>query len=341
MGVKILDIKISALMTVHNGEKYISESIESILDQTFEHYELIIVDDASTDNTLNIIKKYNDSRIKIIELKRNVGVGAAIVEGLKYTTCQYIAKVDADDIYHKERFSKQLLFLESNPSISLIDSKIEYFADDFEVLNSNRFLVLKEREIEINKITSTADIEKYLYWYVCLTHSSIMFRKEILNYASYRELRIGEDYDLFYRWNKLGIQMYKMNDILAKIRVTSNSTTANKMDYFFNNILCDMKYEEIKKIYLKHSDVFIWGTGKLAENVYNYLEGKRLSVQGFIERDSSKYGKQFINKKIYSFDEVNKQGIGILVAASIAKFPISRILDENNLLDLDDYLILF
>lgn len=334
-------VKVSALMTVYNGEKYIEESINSILNQTFSDFELIIVDDASTDNTLNIVRKFNDNRIKIIKLKNNVGVGKAIIEGLKYANGEYIAKVDADDVYHPERFSKQILFFENNPFIDVVDSKIEYFTNHIDLLNSQRFSNLKERENEINSITTTEDIKKYLYWYPCLTHSSIMFRKKILNFANYKDLRIGEDYDVFYRWNKLNVKMYKLDDILAKIRVTPSSTTAIKMEYFCKNVLCEIKYEEIKKIFSKHTKVYIWGTGKLAEYIYNYLTKRKFNIEGFIDRDSFKHGSFFMNKKIYNFDEVKHNNIGILVAASIAKFPIANILEENNFIDLEDYLIMF
>lgn len=99
--------EISVLMSVYNGEKYIQEAIDSILNQTYSDFELIIINDGSTDQTREIIESYQDERIKLFNFKKNKGVGAVLKFGLTQVNGRYIAKADADDINHPERLLKQ------------------------------------------------------------------------------------------------------------------------------------------------------------------------------------------------------------------------------------------
>lgn len=332
--------QISALMTVYNGEDFIEKTIDSILNQTFKDFELIIVNDASTDNTLNIIKKFNDSRIRIVELNNNLGVGGAIIEGLKYVNGEYIAKVDADDIYHPERFQKQLKFLENNQGIDVVDSYISYFPNSKSVSNTPRYSYLKNTvEKQINSIYKTEDIQKYLYWFVCITHSSVMFRRKILEIATYKNLKVGEDYDVFYKWNIAGIRMYKIPKVLAYIRVSNKSTSLRESSTIPQEVL-KIKSNEISKIFKKHDKVYIWGTGGLAKKTLEFILKKGFVLEGFIDKE--KYGTQFENKKTYSINELDfSYSIGILIAASPAKFEIANSLEKRGLKHLKDYLVIF
>ena len=103
---------ISVIMPVYNCEKYIAMSIESILNQTINDFELLIIDDASTDQTLAIITSYEDTRIKIISKPVNSGYTESLNIGLKIAKGKYIARMDGDDISFTRRFEKQLSFLE-------------------------------------------------------------------------------------------------------------------------------------------------------------------------------------------------------------------------------------
>lgn len=333
--------QISALMTVYNGENFIEKTIDSILNQTFKDFELIIVNDASTDNTLNIIKKFNDSRIRIVELNNNLGVGGAIIEGLKYVNGEYIAKVDADDIYHPERFQKQLKFLENNQGIDVVDSYISYFPNSKSVSNTPRYSYLKNTvEKQINSVFKIEEIKKYLYWFVCITHSSIMFRTNLLKKYTYKQLKIGEDYDLFYRWNKIGIKMFKLPEILSYIRISESSTTVIQNENMIEGIL-KIKIQELKQIFHEHDSIYIWGTGGLAGQVFDFLESENKKVKGFIDNDLKKKAKIFKNKKIYCFEDVKSQDIGILVAASPVKFEISKKIEGAGFEHLKDYMVIF
>lgn len=113
--------QISVIMSVYNGEKYLREAIDSILNQTFTHFEFIIVNDGSTDKSLNIIKSYNGSRIILVQ-QENKGLAAALNEGIKIAKGKYIAMMDADDISLPTRLEKQIQFMEAHPEYVAIGS---------------------------------------------------------------------------------------------------------------------------------------------------------------------------------------------------------------------------
>jgi glycosyltransferase involved in cell wall biosynthesis len=116
-------------MTVYNGEKFLREAVDSILNQTFEEFELIIIDDGSTDSTLQIINSYHDPRIRLIENSQNRGQSYSRNLGIKESNGEYIAIMDADDIAYNERIQKQLDYLINNDAVicftwaELIDSE--------------------------------------------------------------------------------------------------------------------------------------------------------------------------------------------------------------------------
>lgn len=122
------DPLVSVLMAVYNGEKYIAQSIESILIQTFQDFEFIIIDDGSKDNSLKIIKEYQnkDNRIKFIENKENIGLPASLNKGLEIAKGKYIAREDADDFSLPERLRLQCDYMENHHSISLLGADCGY-----------------------------------------------------------------------------------------------------------------------------------------------------------------------------------------------------------------------
>ncbi len=121
--------RISVLLPVHNAELYIQESIESILNQTFEDFELIIIDDGSSDQSLNKIKSYNDNRIFLIKNEKNIGIIDSLNKGIEVSRGKYIARMDADDICVHERLALQYDLMENNPDLAVIGSWYKHFPE--------------------------------------------------------------------------------------------------------------------------------------------------------------------------------------------------------------------
>jgi len=119
--------KVSVIMPVRNTEKYVGEAIESILSQTFTDFEFIIIDDGSTDNSLEIIKNYasKDDRIQVIVNKVNLGQPKSLNKGIALAKGKYIARMDADDISLPERFSKQVEYLDSCLKVNILGGQCD------------------------------------------------------------------------------------------------------------------------------------------------------------------------------------------------------------------------
>ena len=118
---------ISVIMPVYNTGEYLGEAIQSILDQTFRDFELIIINDGSSDNSLKIIKSFKDTRIKFISNTSNRGNYPSRNEGISIARGKYICVMDADDIALKSRLERQYLFMERNPEIGLAGSGFKYY----------------------------------------------------------------------------------------------------------------------------------------------------------------------------------------------------------------------
>lgn len=115
--------KISVIMPAYNAERYIREAIDSILRQTWSDFELIIIDDGSTDSTAAIIAEYTDNRIRFCPNAQNMGVAATLNRGLELACGAYIARMDADDISLPERFAKQAAYLDAHPDVTVCEQR--------------------------------------------------------------------------------------------------------------------------------------------------------------------------------------------------------------------------
>ncbi len=201
-------------MPAYNSEKWIANAIQSILNQTFKDFEFIIIDDASTDNTLTIIKDLQkiDPRITILENTINSGVSVSRNRGIEISNGQFIACMDSDDWSYPDRFEKQLAVMEANSGVMICGSSIEICSANLTRLNLRKYPLMDR------------DIRKKIFKYSPFAHPSTMFRAEALKTAKgYDEnLTFVEDYDLYFRLGKQGL-FANIPDVLHKLRMHSTS----------------------------------------------------------------------------------------------------------------------
>ena len=204
--------RVSVLMSAYNAEKYIAESIESILSQTFEDFEFIIIDDGSTDNTSQIIKSYNDYRIKY-HYHKNQGLSKSLNMGLALAEGEYIIKLDSDDIAYKERIAKQVSFMDSHPDYSLCGGGEDIISEDGEYI----YTMIPPSEDQ--------DIRKEMEYKNSFVHSTMCYRKEsALSFGGYYEdiKHFCEDYCLGYQLTKVG-KVYNFPESFVAYRLVPNS----------------------------------------------------------------------------------------------------------------------
>jgi glycosyltransferase involved in cell wall biosynthesis len=201
-------------MSVYNGEKYLREAIESILAQTFIDFNFLIINDGSTDGTKEILENYNDSRIKLINNKKNIGLTKSLNKGLKLARGEYIARQDADDISMPERLEKEVSFLDHNKNTALVGTYYYMINEKGKTLNTIKPLK-KSEEIKIGLLKGNQ-----------FGHGSVMFRAECVKEVGYYREELGpvEDYDLWLRisdrYNIATIpeQLYKWRHSIFKKR---------------------------------------------------------------------------------------------------------------------------
>ncbi len=179
---------ISVIMTVYNGEKYLDQAIDSILSQSYKHFELIIVNDGSTDNTLKVINSYKDSRIVLIS-QRNQGVSKSCNKAIKLVKGDYIARHDADDISSHKRFEKQVCFLINNKDVSLVGSNLR-------TINSKG-----KFNGYVDLLTNPDDLKLATVFSNQIAQGSVMMRREVLSSVGNYDPKytIVHDYDLWVR----------------------------------------------------------------------------------------------------------------------------------------------
>jgi glycosyltransferase involved in cell wall biosynthesis len=180
--------RLSVVMSVFNGEKFLQESIESVLRQTYKDFEFIIINDGSLDASREIIESYRDSRIVFIQQK-NMGLTKSLNRGIAIARGEFIARQDADDISIIDRFEKQVRFLEENPAYALVGTWADII-DDAGVVSGS----IEHEKGHYNIVARLAFANQFV-------HGSTMFRSSHVKAAcGYDEKMIlAQDYDLWVR----------------------------------------------------------------------------------------------------------------------------------------------
>lgn len=180
--------KISVIMSVYNGERHLKEAIDSILKQTYNDFEFIIINDGSTDGTAQIFAEFQDQRLRILHQK-NMGLPKSLNKAINLAQGKYIARMDADDIALPQRLEKQVRFLEENPSIAVLGSMCNEIDWRGNVT-----------PCPVYPLTD-AEIRKEIVKRNPFIHSSVIMRREIFNIVGlYNEdCRYSQDYELWFR----------------------------------------------------------------------------------------------------------------------------------------------
>ena len=215
---------ISVIMSNYNTpEEFLREAIESVLNQTYSDFEFIIVDDCSTDNSLEIIESYKDSRIIIIKNEKNLGITKSLNRALKAAQGEFVARMDGDDICLPERFHKQVDFLKQNPDTIVCGTWVELFgkgADSHKEKTTCKTLPEKET-LQINLLFGN---------HLNIIHPSAMFNNKLLknNNIAYNENYIfAQDYRMWVECCKKG-DLANVSEILFKYRIHNKAVSSDK-----------------------------------------------------------------------------------------------------------------
>ncbi|UOE46665.1 glycosyltransferase [Mucilaginibacter sp. SMC90] len=235
------DPQITVLMPAYNAGKYIREAIASVLEQSFTDFELLIVNDGSTDDTLDIIKSFNDERIVILN-QENKGVAAALNNGLRYARAPYIARFDADDVCYHYRLQVQYDFIKSHPYYTIIGSGVDYNDVHGDLIFTWQPDALSHNEI------------RQLSYKICpFIHSSVFYKRDaVLNAGGYNELAYTfEDHFL---WADIlrHEKAFNLNQPLIKVRLNAESITIDEK--WRTGKFRKIKYRTLRKLSITETE---------------------------------------------------------------------------------------
>jgi glycosyltransferase involved in cell wall biosynthesis len=225
--------EISVILPVHNGQQYLKEAIESILNQTFPDFELIVINDGSTDSSESIILDYKDSRIKYLR-QENAGVGATLRKGCALANGTYIARMDADDICFPQRFEVQKAYLDYNPKTVLVSNAVVYIDQSGNSIGRSF------------PYTSGYAINKILKIGSPICHPGVMMRKSAYeSTGGYKGFKLLEDLCLWIELSKHG-SLHNIRTPLMKYRILNTSVSrsiTNDQYKIFIEMLDKMLFE--------------------------------------------------------------------------------------------------
>lgn len=267
---------VSVILPVYNAECTVLETIQSIIDQTYKNWELIIINDGSTDNSVNIIKSFHDDRIKYFANEGNKKLIYTLNRGLNLASGKYIARMDADDICKRERFEKQVNYLENHPKVIVCGTQIEYFGNK----SSNfRKLIfpLKDRELKDMLALST-----------CFAHPSVMIRRSVLEdsgIAYNYDFINAEDYCLWIDLSRYG-KFANLNERLLMYRISDTQVSQPSNPLTMKSVLaCKKRYLKmfldaniVEELFEKPIDISLLVKIKHLTNNKRVWEGCYLSL---------------------------------------------------------------
>ena len=240
------------ILPVYNAEHYLKKAIDSVLQQTFADFELIIVNDGSVDRSEQIILSYDDSRIVYVRNKRNEGLIASLNKAIDMAKGEYIARMDADDIALPQRFEKQINHLQTSgcailaTRVTLIDGEgnsLPDWKDDAENLKPSQ-------------------IKRFLVKDNCIAHPTVMGKAVVFKKYKYRYYqKYSEDYDLWLRLINDGLSIHKLAEPLLLYRQLPTSATR------FKKINIFLRLAKVKTLFSVHE----LKNGKLTVYVLNAL----------------------------------------------------------------------
>ncbi len=205
---------ISVIMSVYNGERYLRQAIDSILTQTYEDFEFIIINDGSTDSTVEILRSYTDPRLRIIE-QENIGLTRSLNRGVALAKGKYIARMDADDLSMPERFARQVAFLDAHPEIGMVGTS-GLIQNETRGVGWEYPVHILDEDIRHNLIKGNQFV-----------HTSVMLRKVVLqSLGGYDETYpYIQDYELWVRLAAL-TRLANLPDVLVIHREHKDTVSA-------------------------------------------------------------------------------------------------------------------
>ena len=235
--------EVTVLMSVYNTPlEQLRQSLESILNQTYREFELLVIDDGSKNGEIELIESYKDKRIKIIKNERNLGLEKSLNKGLENAKGKYIVRMDTDDIAHVNRIDKQMNFIKKHSEYSIVSSRANYFNENGIYGNTKK----------VGEIC----IKDLLYGTPFIHPTMLIKKQDILEIGGYPLYRRCEDYAMVINMYANNHKGYILDEILLDYRLDKNNY--NKKKFRDRLIETKMKWKELGKLKIGFIDRIIY-----------------------------------------------------------------------------------
>lgn len=314
--------EISVILPFYNAEITLKAAAESILNQRFENFELLLVDNNSTDKSACIAQRLaqKDSRIKLLH-EANKGVSNAMNCGLKKAKGNFIARMDADDISLPERLEKQVQFLEEHPEIDFVGSEVKYVAHNKNTAGFQRFVNW------VNSFHSPEEIKLNRFVEIPIVNPTILFRRALFEeHGGCFNGDFPEDYEMQLRYLQAGAKMAKLPLQLLEWHDYSTRLTRTDKRYSTESFF-KTKAKYFKRWSEKHNrfhpNIWVWGAGRKTRQRAKLFEDEGLVVKGYIDIVETKNSQ----KNILHYTEIPKPG-EMFVVSMVTKLGARELIKD-------------
>ena len=280
--------KVSIVLPFRDAEHTLADCLQSIAQQSFDEYELVLINDGSTDGSVELVKSWasRDSRYRLIQ-QPALGLVAALNCGLSQARAPLIARMDADDLMRPERLACQVDYLQQHPHIDLVASQVRLFPE--EAIQAGYAEYIRWQ----NACLTPYDIAGDIYVESPFAHPSVMFRRKVVQaIGAYRQGDFPEDYDLWLRMNMAGCRMAKLPQVLLDWR--ESETRLSRIDprcsrEAFDRLRANYLSQENR---LKQRPLAYWGAGRMTRRRSRLMLEKGFLPKAWIDIDPNKIGNK-------------------------------------------------
>ena len=314
---------VSVVLPAYNASKTITRAVDSILAQEYTGWELIIVNDGSTDSTLSDLQAYQCPRVSLHSIPHG-GIARALNFGIKISKGRHIARMDADDVCHPSRLGEQVQFLEQHPEIGLVSSCVQYRGERYNQFGYAYYVD------SINAIVDENEIYNKRFTEAPFPHPSVMFRKSLFyQHGGYQKGPLPEDFELWLRWFHRGVRMHKLAKNLLTWHDDTHRLSRTHPNYTMGNFF-RIKARYFKKWYIQNQPkgpkLWVFGAGKDVNKRTRHFEEEGLRIERFIDVKHKSLTSKFIH-----YEDIPQADGSLLI--------LSMVSDRQGKLKIMDFLL--
>ena len=307
---RLVPLRVVVLLPFCNAAPTLADAVESIRQQTFQEWELFLLNDGSTDGGAEIGSSFAkfDSRIRVLHLSP-MGIVNALNHGMEHSKADVFARMDADDVCHPQRFEKQVSLLESCPEVGLVSCRVAFGGDREAHAGYARHVDWQ------NGLITHGDMFDHRFVDAPVAHPSVMFRRSVVEkYGGYREGDFPEDFEMWLRWMEAGVRFAKVPEILltwndAPTRL-SRVDDRYSQDSFYR-VKCDF----LLRVLPKDRPIWLWGAGRPTRKRFELLDNER-PFAGFVDIDPKKVGQKVTGRLVVHPEEIPDEAFVLLGVAN-------------------------